>query len=88
MLVSPSSCYVVCSGGFMLPMGTPDTMYYFGETHEDTARARGAAEADAATARAAYPPLTFTVMSLDDFFSRYASDCRAEGERNASHGDS
>lgn len=87
MEVSPSYCYVVISGGFMLPMGQPDTMYWFGNTPEDEARAKGAAEADAATAKAAYPGLTFKVMSLSDFFSAYASDCRAEGERNASRGD-
>jgi hypothetical protein len=82
--ISVSRCFVVVTDGYGLSLGTPDEMYYEGESDEETARARAAAQAEADKSAEGFGVrLTFRVLSLDDFFSEKASDDRAEGRRNA-----
>lgn len=86
-VLSPYRCYVViCLGGYSA-MGTPDEIYYEGESPEDGERARATAQSVADKNMSAYPTLTYKVYSLDDYFSAKAQDDRAEGEHRAQGGD-
>ena len=44
--ISTYRCFVVVSGGYGISMGTPDEMYYEGETDEESTAARAAAQAE------------------------------------------
>ena len=78
-ILSPYRCYVVIYEGGYSSMGTPDEIYYEGESEEDGARAKAAAQAAADKIMVAYPTLRYTVYSLDDYISAKTSDARDEG---------
>ena len=84
MKINLHHCFVCESTGYMLGLDTPDEVYYFGPTDEDCAKAKAAAEAEAAEGRKTYPGLTFLVMDLGEYLRQKADNDRAEGERNAS----
>lgn len=86
-LISPHRCYVVIYMSGYSSMGTPDEMYYEGESDEDAARARAAAQAEADTRMAAHPTLHHAVYSLSEYIYEKTQEAQAEGERRAQRSD-
>jgi hypothetical protein len=86
-ILSPHRCYVVIYEGSYSSMGTPDEVYYEGESEEEGERARAAAQAVVDKSREAYPTLHHKVYSLDEYISAKSQDAQYEGERRAQGSD-